>query len=114
MSRARHFVAEQAGSLSAEVIDTATLLVSELVTNAVKHGQPAILLTVTQDPPLINVTVSDEGTSIPSTRVTVPAATAASGRGLLIVDRLASQWGIIANDGQLGKTVWFRLTAGEA
>lgn len=111
VSVAREFVTTHSDSLPPDVIETAVLLVSELVTNAVKHGRPTIQLHVSLAPPLIGVSVHDDGEAIPSTLVRLPAATATSGRGLVIIERLSSHWGVIPSDPNPGKTVWFRLNA---
>jgi anti-sigma regulatory factor (Ser/Thr protein kinase) len=106
---AREFVEQHSDSLARDVIDTAKLLVSEVVANAVKYGEPAITLRVSLDPPLIGVSVDDEGDDMPPTQVSRPAPTATSGRGLLIVASLSSHWGVVDHDPRPGKTVWFRL-----
>jgi anti-sigma regulatory factor (Ser/Thr protein kinase) len=85
--------------------------VSELVTSALKHGQPDITLGVSLDPPLIGVSVQDEGEDMPPTAVRAPELTAASGRGLMIIDSIASRWGVVPRESGPGKTVWFRLDA---
>ena len=107
---ARRFVNEHAHALDPNLKDDAELLVSEVVTNAVVHGRPAITLRVSTDPPGIGVAVHDFGGALPPP--TVPARVepgATGGRGLMIVDALASTWGVIPNDPPPGKTVWFRL-----
>jgi serine/threonine-protein kinase RsbW len=55
------------------------------------------------------VYVHDDGQEVPSTDVRPPTPDAPSGRGLVIVDRLSSDWGVIASDPPPGKTVWFQL-----
>lgn len=110
-SLARRFVAEQARALPGELVHDAEILVSELVTNAVLHGKPAIVLRVNLEPPLIGVTVEDAGDLLPSSEPTAPGPDSTHGRGLLIVDRLASAWGIDVNDSRPGKSVWFHIAA---
>ena len=85
------------------------LLVSELVTNAIRHGKGVVHLAVKQAPERLCVEVSDAGPGSPATRL--PSAEEASGRGLLMVDRLSSDWGVTPSDGG-GKTVWFALRTG--
>jgi anti-sigma regulatory factor (Ser/Thr protein kinase) len=96
---------------------TALLLVSELVTNAVRasahdgpaHNWPrpraevAVTLSLTGASLLIEVWDAHPG---PAARQH-PDATAESGRGLLIVEALASSWGQRAADG--GKVVWCEI-----
>lgn len=108
---ARRFVNDHSDSLPTDLVEDAKLLVSELVTNAVRHGRPDISLRVSLVPPLIGVSVHDQGSVMPSTEIQPPDLAAGSGRGLMIVDRLSSRWGVIPSDPAPGKTVWFRLDA---
>jgi len=88
------------------VVDDLLLLVSELVTNAVIHaGSPAVVR-LDADVERIKVAVSDlDPATQPS--VTDPEPTASSGRGVLLVDRLAARWGVEPQ--HQGKVVWFEL-----
>jgi len=90
-----------------------TLLVSELVTNAVKHTRDSSTLTLAVAGGMIEVGVTDSGSFrrvIPAQRAVLTAATtlvaAESGRGLLIVEALSDSWGITPVG--KGKQVWFR------
>src|SRR5689334_7831775 len=107
--RARAFVRERRPTTDDDALDDITLIVSELVSNAVKHGEPEILLRMRMDPLAIDISVLDHGSGGPPDQVTAPDATATSGRGLSIVDRLASEWGVVPLDDGSGKTVWARL-----
>jgi anti-sigma regulatory factor (Ser/Thr protein kinase) len=86
---------------------TAVLLVSELAANAVVHvGEPYGVVGVWR-PPIFRVDVVDPGTA-DAAHVRVDAhRSGPGGRGLLIVDQLAHDWGVTAHDG--GKAVWFNL-----
>lgn len=91
-SVARARVAETVGSdPRAEDIG---LVVSELVTNAVEHGEPPVMLSVDSGNdsrhPVIRVTVTDEGGGEP--RIRDAAGHATGGRGLALVEMLASRW----------------------
>src|SRR3954451_6591770 len=90
-----------------------TLLVSELVTNAVKHTRDSSTLTLAVAGGMIEVGVTDSGSFrrvIPAQRaVLTPASTLVapeSGRGLLIVEALSDSWGVTPAGN--GKQVWFR------
>ena len=95
----------------AALSDTAELLVSELVTNALVHTERGALLTarLSQGPDCrLRVEVYDFGAHRPRARAADDRAT--GGRGLLIVGALADSWGIATQP--VGKTVWFELTPG--
>ncbi len=83
----------------------ALLVLSELVTNAVLHGREPIDVCVSRRPDALLIEVSDGDTHTahiaPQLR---RSADLAGGRGLQIVNSLARDWGVTANDG--GKTVW--------
>src|SRR4051812_19791113 len=90
-----------------------TLLVSELVTNAVKHTRATSTLTLAVAGGMIEVGVTDGGAYrrvIPTQRdVLTPASTLVvpeTGRGLMIVEALSDSWGVtpVGN----GKQIWFR------
>lgn len=89
-------------------VEAAALLVSELVTNAIVHGDGPIQLSVdrTQHHAVLRVEVVDHGAGMPAAQV-VPAD-ALSGRGLAIVDAVADRWGIQPTS--TGKRVWFELS----
>lgn len=90
-----------------DLVDTASLLVTELVTNAVRHAQPPIGLRIARPAEgLLHVEVADHSLRPPKPDLDPDTATL-SGRGLFLVDALASRWGY-RPDGH-GKTVWFEL-----
>jgi anti-sigma regulatory factor (Ser/Thr protein kinase) len=107
---ARSFVRDNCPHLGGEVLDDITLIVSELVSNAVRHGRPEIALRMTVEPLSVDVSVLDHGTALPPAQATpAPDPTAASGRGLAIVESLASDWGVHPLETESGKCVWARL-----
>jgi len=91
--------------------EVARLLVSEVVTNAAQHtptGRPLDIL-VTAEADRLRVTVGDDSPLWPVLRPTRPDDE--SGRGMHLVEALASQWGVLGA-GQPhadGKKVWFEL-----
>jgi Histidine kinase-like ATPase domain len=103
--RARRIVAEAfGGEVDDSELETAKLLVSELVTNAVVHGKGTITLRAELSDSRLLVEVIDEGTGFE--RVTHSRDTRAfGGRGLHIVDAEASRWGIRGGT----TNVWFEL-----
>ncbi|WP_028051221.1 ATP-binding protein [Cellulomonas sp. URHD0024] len=87
-------------------LDTVVLLVSELVTNAVAHAHPPVILRVHVDEERTRVEVTDRAPrELPVVRN--PPPTAGGGRGVMFVDRLATRWGTVKRSES--KAVWFEL-----
>jgi anti-sigma regulatory factor (Ser/Thr protein kinase) len=83
------------------------LLVTELVTNSVRHSdvdQDAVALDVDVDGDLIRVRVSDGGTGFEPH--TPKPRGASGGYGLFLVERMAERWGV---ERKAGTQVWFEL-----
>jgi anti-sigma regulatory factor (Ser/Thr protein kinase) len=93
------------------LVDDVTLLVSELVTNAVTHGEGGISVVIATDADRVRVEVTDKGNKAPDDLVQMPTASAPKGRGLAIVDHLATEWGVTPLE-ENGKTVWFEIRRG--
>jgi anti-sigma regulatory factor (Ser/Thr protein kinase) len=91
--------------------DAAQLVASELVTNAVVHAGTLIDLTLRLVPPLLHIAVRDTGTGKVRIREMVDES-AESGRGLLLVDALATAWGSLVPKN--GKVVWATVRVGAA
>jgi anti-sigma regulatory factor (Ser/Thr protein kinase) len=84
-----------------------TLLVSELVTNAVRHvGDQDIMLEVDLGPDLIRVEVEDEGTGF-TPAPSAPEPGSREGWGLYLVDELADRWGVDPRRDR--NRVWFEV-----
>jgi anti-sigma regulatory factor (Ser/Thr protein kinase) len=79
------------------------MVVSELVTNAVLHGSGRIMLRVRVIDDIVSVGVRDANGEIP--HLAGPSASAEGGRGMAVVDGLATDWGV-RSDGVRGKEVW--------
>lgn len=92
------------GRYDAAVLADAELLVSELVTNAVLHGVGAIRLRLRLCAQTLLVEVLDDGAGFDW--VLTPDSCAAGGRGLGIIDRVATRWGVRAGSSH----VWFELS----
>ena len=107
---ARAFVHERcaAAQVAEDTCDTAVLLVSELVTNAVEHARSPVRLTVQVSGGTLHVEVQDTNRSLPAIQHASPGAV--HGRGMAIVDTLATDWGVRAT--ARGKVVWFDLALG--
>ena len=89
-----------------ELVPTATLLTSEVVTNAVLHVGGTISVRVMCRPSGVRVEVEDTSGQVPVRGD--PSHSSTSGRGLEIVEALATDWG--ATREGAGKIVWFELT----
>ena len=94
--------------LDREITETALLLVSELVTNAIRHGSPPVRLSLRLERDRLRVEVADSSPALPEFGQSGPDQT--GGRGLRIVQLLAARWGASASPRRLGKTVWFELS----
>lgn len=97
-----------------DVVDVAVLLTSELVANAVLYGLEPIRLQLHRHGGLLRIEVQDGG--LPFTPGTPGAwsMTDEGGRGLSLVDALASSWGCHSGGAALaGKTLWFELADDE-
>lgn len=82
--------------------DSAVLIASELVTNAVLHARTSVTLRVEAQGPTVRIEVFDENPRLP---VMAPCPTnATSGRGLALVTALATAWGM--ENRRDGKVVW--------
>lgn len=88
-------------------VDTATLLVSEVVTNAILHARTTVTLTVEVADGVVRIAVRDGSPVQP--RVHSFSATSATGRGLRLLDRLSKRWGVYADPATGGKVVWFEV-----
>ncbi len=105
---ARALLREALAEEQPEAIEVAVLLTSELVANAVVHGQGEAVLEITYAPArgLLRVRVSDHSHEVPVLRQ--PSLSREHGRGIAIVEHLSSCWGIDGPD-EDGKCVWFEL-----
>jgi anti-sigma regulatory factor (Ser/Thr protein kinase) len=100
-----------AGIFEAAVGD-AVLVVSELLSNAIRHARPlpgaSVQVAWALGDQAIEVAVSDGGAATTPAR-THASASALGGRGLDIVEYVARRWGIRCDDS--GQTVWAVLAA---
>jgi two-component sensor histidine kinase len=102
--RARHDIAVYLDAQGlAQLVPIAALLVSELVTNSLMHAGGAIGLRARLVQHSLHVEVDDRSPQLPCRH-----EPDLGGRGLQIVDALATEWGVIVRDEQ-GKATWFEL-----
>jgi anti-sigma regulatory factor (Ser/Thr protein kinase) len=91
--------------LGTEVHDDAVLVLSELVTNALIHTRGAeIACQVWATTEMLCLAVADHGYGATQPHVRGADTDAASGRGLVLVDALTDQWGVLP--GTDGRVVW--------
>jgi two-component sensor histidine kinase len=99
---ARALIRDHVPDLSGERLDTAVLLISELVTNAIVHGAGRIVMTIERSGPVTRFGVSDEGDGTPRMRDDPGPE---GGWGLRLVEQLAARWGLRRS----GTGVWFEI-----
>lgn len=109
ISTARRFAADVVAAVHPALIDAVSLMVSELATNAIRHGRTPFAVDVVARSEKVRVEVSDLGPAWAVTSDLTP--TDAGGRGLKIVDAFADSWGVAPGTTEQGKTVWFELQA---
>jgi anti-sigma regulatory factor (Ser/Thr protein kinase) len=86
--------------------DVAQLVASELVMNAVLHGGPPVIVSLSIEPNTTVIEVYDGGAGLPVVGTTDDPAHAR--RGLRVVEGMCRDWGTVPGDGG-GKTVWCDL-----
>ncbi len=110
-SEARRFVDEAlSGPQVLPLSYAATLLVSELVANAVLHSGTPLEVVVAVDGAQVRVEVHDGSPRMPVRKQY--SNLSGTGRGLVLMDRMSSRWG--AEPTARGKVVWFELDAADA
>lgn len=103
----RNLVRQALGQFSSGVVDTAVLLTSEIATYALLRSADEVVLAVDVQPNQIRVEVQD-GDGLIGVEPPGSERTPANAFGRLIIERLASAWGIERRE--LGNaTVWFTL-----
>jgi anti-sigma regulatory factor (Ser/Thr protein kinase) len=113
-SYARALVAGLRERVPEDVLDDLILLVSEVVTNCVRHAGlgsgDAIRLQVKATPSSVRLDVVDRGKGFDMPEVVEHDILEPGGWGLYIVDQLADRWGV---ERRHGSRVWFELDAGQ-
>jgi anti-sigma regulatory factor (Ser/Thr protein kinase) len=93
--------------LEGRQLEDLRLLVSEVVSNSVRHGEGTgpIQLRVAIEPSIVRVEVEDPGPGFhPSPELDPPGRY--DGWGLLLVERLSARWGVVAG---ASTVVWFEI-----
>ncbi len=104
----RHALDPLDGAIDQEQLDTLRLLVTELVTNSVRHAGAAawIALDVDLYANAVRVAVSDRGEGFEPPETPVPHLDRPGGWGLCLVDRLSDRWGVATGE---MTSVWFEM-----
>jgi anti-sigma regulatory factor (Ser/Thr protein kinase) len=109
-AKARRGLANLRGDLDPPLMETLRLLVTELVTNSVKHtGAPTVVLRVLVGNRVVWTEVTDAGPGFDPGETGSPSRDH-TGWGLFLVERLAQRWGVKQNGN--GTKVWFELPRG--
>jgi anti-sigma regulatory factor (Ser/Thr protein kinase) len=107
--RARRALDSLTGQIDPTVHEDVRLLITELVTNSVRHAgvdsSDTLRLTVSVSREMLRAEVYDGGAAFEPVAVP-PNEAAGQGWGLVLVDRIADRWGV---EGDKGKVVWFEI-----
>lgn len=107
--RARRALESLTGQLDRALQDDLRLLITELVTNSVRHAGTSpgdrLTLNLVIAAETLRVEVHDSGAPFEPVAV-APSHAAGQGWGLVMVDRIADRWGV---EGDVGKYVWFEI-----
>jgi anti-sigma regulatory factor (Ser/Thr protein kinase) len=106
LANARDIVRATLRDQPVEIIEIATLLTNELVSNALEHGSGEPALDLELDGSQLRVRVRDDDPTVDLAPLALEPANE-RGRGLAIVSALATEWGV--DRSWYGKVVWFSL-----
>lgn len=109
-ARARRALSRLRADIDPPLMETLRLLVTELVSNSVRHAaSDTVVLKIVVGRAAVITEVTDEGPGFDPAD-TLPAANDESGWGLFLVERLAHRWGVSHED--QATRVWFELLRG--
>jgi anti-sigma regulatory factor (Ser/Thr protein kinase) len=109
-ARARHALSKLRADVDPPLMETLRLLVTELVSNSVRHARAdTVVLKVLVGRAAVLTEVTDEGPGFDPEEAVKPG-TEDSGWGLFLVERLAHRWGVSQQDD--ATKVWFELRRG--
>jgi anti-sigma regulatory factor (Ser/Thr protein kinase) len=109
-AHARRALSRLRGDIDPPLMETLRLLVTELVSNSVRHARSeTVVLRIVVGRSAVLTEVTDEGPGFDPDR-TSPSHNNESGWGLFLVERLAHRWGV-AHESSATR-VWFELLRG--
>lgn len=102
---ARRFATSTLAAWGLELLrDRVELAVSEMTTNAILHARSRFTVELTRGPDRVQLKVADAGASMASESQPMAEESATGGRGIPLVNAIASRWGI--DLAESGKTIW--------
>lgn len=110
LAAVRRWAARQLGDLSEPHREDVLLVLNEIVQNAYEHAGGARRLRLTRHAEPCEVTIAVADNSLTPPRLRASAGTGFGGRGLYLVDRLATSWGSRDDLPVTGKTVWAKVS----
>jgi anti-sigma regulatory factor (Ser/Thr protein kinase) len=105
--QARRHLEQTCQHLPPTVRSDACLILSEIVTNAVVHARTMITIAIECDHNAVAVAVTDNSSEAPQRKHHDDLDE--SGRGLLLIEELATSWGYDTSSDGEGKVIWFRI-----
>jgi anti-sigma regulatory factor (Ser/Thr protein kinase) len=106
-ARARRALSRLRADIDPPLMETLRLLVTELVSNSVRHARSdTVVLKIAVARSAVLTEVTDEGPGFDPPEAERPA-TGESGWGLFLVERLSHRWGVVQDGG--ATRVWFEL-----
>jgi anti-sigma regulatory factor (Ser/Thr protein kinase) len=109
-ARARRALSQLRADIDPPLMETLRLLVTELVSNSVRHAHSdTVVLKIVVGRSAVLTEVTDEGPGFDPAKTAQPG-TDDSGWGLFLVERLAHRWGVAQEDDVT--RVWFELLRG--
>lgn len=111
-AEARHALDSLQDHVPEDLLDQARFLANELVTNSIQHGcngsECHVHIRAEGSPRSVRVEVSDTGPGFVLPDHQLPDLDGEHGRGLFLVDQIATRWGVERNSQMM---VWFELLA---
>jgi anti-sigma regulatory factor (Ser/Thr protein kinase) len=107
---ARRLARGAMGGCPEPLVETAELLITELIANAIQHASSSPVMHIDVDSGTVRISVSDESSQTPDVRH--GGLEEEGGRGLMLIEALSTSWGWTRTTG--GKQIWFTLAGAAA